>query len=298
MGAKLALWALQVRRDRERLVRARHAVSVGKLSGRGRHLLQRRPGGRALRLPAPRAPARSPPPRSWPGTATPSSPTPPVGGAPRRGLRHRDPPPPADRGRRGRRTVPQGSPEGLVSAMPHKRNPVRCEQLCGLARVRAGRPRRRPSRTWPCGTSGTSPTPAVERVILPDSSMLAYYLLVKFTEIVEGLEVFPDRMAGEPGAVPRAGVLPARAPGPRRVRPRPRRRVPHRAGLGHGRLGGAPPVRRHPPGRTRRDEPSDRGTAGRLLRLESAPWPTPAGSSMHWTLFESSRNSRHARLTQ
>jgi hypothetical protein len=33
MGAKLALWALQVRRDRERLVRARHAVSVGKLSG-------------------------------------------------------------------------------------------------------------------------------------------------------------------------------------------------------------------------------------------------------------------------
>ena len=33
MGAKLALWALQMRRDRERLVRARHAVSVGKLSG-------------------------------------------------------------------------------------------------------------------------------------------------------------------------------------------------------------------------------------------------------------------------
>src|SRR5439155_23744982 len=33
MGAKLALWALQIRRDRERLVRARHATSVGKLSG-------------------------------------------------------------------------------------------------------------------------------------------------------------------------------------------------------------------------------------------------------------------------
>src|SRR5437870_13585228 len=33
MGAKLALWALQVRRDRDRLVRARHAISVGKLSG-------------------------------------------------------------------------------------------------------------------------------------------------------------------------------------------------------------------------------------------------------------------------
>src|SRR5207244_5523916 len=32
-GAKLALWALQVRRDRERLVRARAAVAVGKLSG-------------------------------------------------------------------------------------------------------------------------------------------------------------------------------------------------------------------------------------------------------------------------
>ena len=35
---------------------------------------------------------------------------------------------------------------------------------------------------------------SVERVILPDSPLLAYYLLVRFADIVEGLEVFPERM--------------------------------------------------------------------------------------------------------
>ena len=79
------------------------------------------------------------------------------------------------------------------SAMPHKRNPVRCEQMCGLARiVRANLvPALEDVALWHERDISHS---SVERVILPDSSMLAYYLLVKFKEIVEGLEVFPERM--------------------------------------------------------------------------------------------------------
>jgi adenylosuccinate lyase len=78
--------------------------------------------------------------------------------------------------------------------MPHKRNPVRCEQLCGLARVlraNLGAALENVALWHERDISHSS----VERVILPDSALLTHYLLVKFTEVVEGLEVFPERMA-------------------------------------------------------------------------------------------------------
>jgi adenylosuccinate lyase len=79
------------------------------------------------------------------------------------------------------------------SAMPHKRNPVRTEQFCGLARILRANvvPALEDIALWHERDISHS---SVERVILPDSALLAYYLLVKFTEVADGLEVFPERM--------------------------------------------------------------------------------------------------------
>ena len=79
------------------------------------------------------------------------------------------------------------------SAMPHKRNPVACEQVSGLARVlranvQAG------LENIPLWHERDISHSSVERVILPDSTILLDYLLVRFREIVEGLRVYPERM--------------------------------------------------------------------------------------------------------
>ena len=77
--------------------------------------------------------------------------------------------------------------------MPHKRNPITSERLTGLARVLRGNAVAALENVALWHERDISHS-SVERVILPDSSMLAYYLLVKFKGIVEGLEVFPERM--------------------------------------------------------------------------------------------------------
>jgi adenylosuccinate lyase len=79
------------------------------------------------------------------------------------------------------------------SAMPHKRNPVTCEQISGLSRLlRANLVAGLDNvNLWHERDISHS---SVERVILPDSSILAHYLTEKFSGIVEGMAVFPDRM--------------------------------------------------------------------------------------------------------
>ena len=79
------------------------------------------------------------------------------------------------------------------SAMPHKRNPISCEQISGLARllrsnVQAGMEN---VALWHERDISHS---SVERVILPDGTILLDYLLAKFTEIVKGMRVHPERM--------------------------------------------------------------------------------------------------------
>jgi adenylosuccinate lyase len=79
------------------------------------------------------------------------------------------------------------------SAMPHKRNPVTCEQICGLARVVRANAQAgfEDIALWHERDISHS---SVERVILPDSTILADYLLDKTTQLVDQLLVYPERM--------------------------------------------------------------------------------------------------------
>ena len=79
------------------------------------------------------------------------------------------------------------------SSMPHKRNPVSCEQVCGLARlVRTNSlAALEDVALWHERDISHS---SVERVILPDSTLLVDYMLHQMTRIVEGLQVYPERM--------------------------------------------------------------------------------------------------------
>jgi len=79
------------------------------------------------------------------------------------------------------------------SAMPHKRNPVTSEQICGLARlVRSNLQAALENMAlWHERDISHS---SVERVILPDSTILVDYLLAKTTQLVEKMFVYPQRM--------------------------------------------------------------------------------------------------------
>jgi len=79
------------------------------------------------------------------------------------------------------------------SAMPHKRNPVSCEQVCGLARLVRSNAQAAYENVALWHERDISHS-SVERVILPDSTILLHYMLHQMTWIIEGLQVYPDRM--------------------------------------------------------------------------------------------------------
>ncbi|MFN8174709.1 MAG: adenylosuccinate lyase [Solirubrobacteraceae bacterium] len=79
------------------------------------------------------------------------------------------------------------------SAMPHKRNPIKAEQISGLARVLRGNAQAGLENVALWHERDISHS-SVERVILPDSTILIDYLLARSTALVEGMTVFPDRM--------------------------------------------------------------------------------------------------------
>ncbi|HEX9260434.1 MAG TPA: adenylosuccinate lyase [Acidimicrobiales bacterium] len=190
-GAKVALWCLQADRDRARLRAARAAVAVGKLSGAvgtysnvdpsvERHVCE------ALGLtpvPSTQVIARDRHAEYLWACAS-------VGATVEQialELRHLQ------------RTEVREAEEGFKagqkgsSAMPHKRNPITAERLCGLARIlranlQAGL---EDVALWHERDISHS---SVERVILPDSSHLAYYVMRRASGLVRDLQVFPARM--------------------------------------------------------------------------------------------------------
>jgi adenylosuccinate lyase len=91
--------------------------------------------------------------------------------------------------------VSEGFASGQLgsSAMPHKRNPIRCERICGLARVirsylTAG------YETIALWGERDLTNSSVERITLPDSTTLLHYTGNLLTQVLKGLQVYPERM--------------------------------------------------------------------------------------------------------
>jgi adenylosuccinate lyase len=79
------------------------------------------------------------------------------------------------------------------SAMPHKRNPVVCEQICGLARVVRANAQAAFENIALWHERDISHS-SVERVVLADSAILTDYLLAKTLWLVDGMKIYPGRM--------------------------------------------------------------------------------------------------------
>jgi adenylosuccinate lyase len=190
-GAKVALWALQVDRDRARLCAAREAVSVCKLSGAVgtysnidpsvERFVADRLGLRPV--PATQVIARD---RHaeylWACAA--------VGATMELiavELRHLQ--------RTEVREVQEGFKPGQKgsSAMPHKKNPISAETISGLSRVLRGNLQAGMQNVALWHERDISHS-SVERVVLPDSSMLAHYVMRRGQRLLAGLVVDEARM--------------------------------------------------------------------------------------------------------
>ncbi len=190
-GAKVALWALQIDRDRQRLRAAREAISVCKLSGAVGTYSNIDPSieafvGERLGLtpvPATQVIARDRHAEYLWACAS-------VGATMEMiavELRH------LQRTEVGE--VQEGFKPGQKgsSAMPHKRNPISAETITGLSRVLRGNLQAgmQDVALWHERDISHS---SVERIILPDSSLMAHYVMRRMQRLLEGLQVFPERM--------------------------------------------------------------------------------------------------------
>ncbi len=88
---------------------------------------------------------------------------------------------------------PFGKGQKGSSAMPHKRNPVICERICGLSRILRGNALAAMENVALWHERDISHS-SVERVIMPDSTIALDYMLNKFMEVIGGLNVYPDNM--------------------------------------------------------------------------------------------------------
>ena len=190
-GAKVALWALQLDRDRTRLRAARDVVAVCKLSGAVGTYSNIDPAIEAhvaaalglTAVPATQVIARDRHAEFLYACAT-------IGATMELvavELRHLQ--------RTELREVQEGFKVGQKgsSAMPHKRNPISAETITGLSRVLRGNLQAglQDVALWHERDISHS---SVERIVLPDSALLAYYVMRRMTRLLDGLDVFPERM--------------------------------------------------------------------------------------------------------
>jgi adenylosuccinate lyase len=191
-GHKVALWVFELDRDRERLRRARETVSVGAISGavgtyaqvdpRVEEEVCARLGLRAAEA-SNQIVARDRHAEAMAAFAITASTLDAIATE----IRHL--------ARTEVREVQEPFAEGQKgsSAMPHKRNPVRCERITGLARVIRGDLQVALENTVLWHERDISHSSA-ERVILPDSTIALDFMLAEATEVLDGLRVFPERM--------------------------------------------------------------------------------------------------------
>ncbi|MEZ5171367.1 MAG: adenylosuccinate lyase [Acidimicrobiia bacterium] len=191
-GRKVALWVLQLRRDRQRLVRARDAVSVGKLSGAVGTYSNVEPEVEAYvceRLGLAPAPATQVIARDRHAEFLYACAA--LGATIEQcalEIRH------LQRTEVAEVSEPFGTgAQKGSSAMPHKRNPVKAEQLCGLARVLRGNLQAGMENVALWHERDISHS-SVERIVLADSAVLAHYMTVRMTTIADGLVVHAERM--------------------------------------------------------------------------------------------------------
>ncbi len=122
------------------------------------------------------------------------------------------------------------------SAMPHKRNPVVSERVCGLARVIRGHAQAALENVALWHERDISHSSA-ERIVFPDATGLLAFMLADMTRVIDGLVVFPERMAEQVrscgGIAFSQSVLLALVD----AGPGPRRRLSDRAARRRGRLG-------------------------------------------------------------
>src|SRR5260370_25631282 len=191
-GLKLALWYAEVGRDIARIRRARAVVSVGKLSGAVGtfgHLPPSIEEDVCRRLGLEPAPVASQVIQRDRHAELLSAIA--ITGASLekfaleiRGLQKTE---------IGEVEEPFGKGQKGSSAMPHKRNPIGAEQIVGLARLLRGNAHAALENIALWHERDISHS-SVERVILPDSFIALDHMLRRFTRIVRGMVVYPDRM--------------------------------------------------------------------------------------------------------
>jgi adenylosuccinate lyase len=191
-GLKLALWYAELQRNLDRVLRARDAIAVGKISGAVGTFAHLDPSIEARvceRLGLRPAPVSSQVIQRDRHAELLSALA--ITGASLekfalevRGLQKTE---------IGEVEEPFGKGQKGSSAMPHKRNPVGCEQITGLARLLRANAHAAFENVALWHERDISHS-SVERVILPDSFIALDHMLRRFTRIVRGMVVYPDRM--------------------------------------------------------------------------------------------------------